>query len=93
MFRRSLVQLSNNSTKAPRTIIRDPRKNKAAKSAIAVKQEELSSQLQQQEPPPPVPFAPSENNLQSVGSSLGSYALAGAGMAMGFTLVGAIFGL
>jgi hypothetical protein len=37
-------------------------------------------------------FEPSAENQQSVGSSLGSYMLAGAGMAIGFSIVGAIFG-
>ncbi len=88
MFRRSLVQLSG---KAERTIVRDPRKNKAKLSAL-VKQQEETQQLSETQPPPP-PFAPSAQDQQSMGSSLGSYALAGAGMAMGFTLVRLVFGV
>lgn len=56
--------------------------------------------LQTQQPSQPqqqrqqhLPFEPSHHQQQqSVGSSMVSYMLAGAGVAMGFTLVGAIFG-
>jgi len=68
-------------------------------SAI-VKQQEESHDLSNQTtstsstgtPPTPL-FAPSEQNQQSIGSSLGSYALAGAGMAMGFALVRLVVGV
>lgn len=38
------------------------------------------------------PFAPSQENQQSIGSTFVSYALAGAGMTLGFVLVGAVLG-
>eukprot|EP00579_Thalassiosira_antarctica_P001141 CAMPEP_0201868702 /NCGR_PEP_ID=MMETSP0902-20130614/2481_1 /ASSEMBLY_ACC=CAM_ASM_000551 /TAXON_ID=420261 /ORGANISM="Thalassiosira antarctica, Strain CCMP982" /LENGTH=92 /DNA_ID=CAMNT_0048394071 /DNA_START=39 /DNA_END=317 /DNA_ORIENTATION=+ len=88
------------SSKAPRTIIRDPRKIKRA--LVAAKEKEHSSrknslQLQQLEshdvdhrPRPRMSFEPSVENQHSLG--LGSYMLAGVGVAMGVTLVGAIFG-
>lgn len=96
MIRRSLAILS---TKASRTIIRDPRKAKElrekakekARTAVAVQKENTS--LQQQTPQhqqPPMAFEPSAQNQESLG--IGSYMLAGAGMALGFTLVGALFG-
>ena len=93
------------SNKASRTKIRDPRKAKRVKSATAVvatKEKEQSSSsyrsnnlLQQQSHQhevgrPIMPFEPAQNNQQSLG--LGSYMLAGVGVALGFTLVGAIFG-
>jgi len=79
---------------ASRTIVRDPRKNKTALSQL-VKQEQKEEQLvsQQRENHPPSLFAPSEQNQSSIGSSFASYALAGAGMSLGFILVGAVFGL
>jgi hypothetical protein len=89
MFRRSIPILSK---QASRTIVRDPRKRKAALSAIVKQQEQEESQLSHQQAFPP-PFAPTEQNQQSLGSSLGSYALAGAGMAMGFALVRVVFGV
>ena len=89
MFRRSSLALAKGS----RTIIRDPRKAKElrekAQSAITV-QKEIS--LQQGQPPSPtmMPFEPATQNQQSLG--IGSYMLAGAGMALGFSIVGALFG-
>jgi uncharacterized protein GlcG (DUF336 family) len=99
MIRRTLVILS---TKASRTIIRDPRKAKElrekakekARTAVAVQKENTSLQQQtpqqQQQQQTPMAFEPSAQNQESLG--IGSYMLAGAGMALGFTLVGALFG-
>ena len=96
MFRRSIAILS---AKGSRTIIRDPRKGKElrekakerARSAVAVQNENSSlSQHEPQEGPPPMAFEPSAQNQESLG--LGSYVLAGAGMSLGFMIVGAIFG-
>eukprot|EP00580_Thalassiosira_gravida_P006448 CAMPEP_0201625648 /NCGR_PEP_ID=MMETSP0493-20130528/1365_1 /ASSEMBLY_ACC=CAM_ASM_000838 /TAXON_ID=420259 /ORGANISM="Thalassiosira gravida, Strain GMp14c1" /LENGTH=95 /DNA_ID=CAMNT_0048095653 /DNA_START=37 /DNA_END=324 /DNA_ORIENTATION=- len=91
------------ATKSSRTIIRDPRKTKRIKSAlVAAKEEGLSSssnndvQLQKQQSQHHVghrarmSFEPSADNQRSLG--LGSYMLAGVGVAMGVTLVGAVFG-
>lgn len=49
-------------------------------------QENLNTRLR------PLPFEPNQQLQQSVGSGLGSYMLMGAGMALGFTLIGALFG-
>jgi uncharacterized protein GlcG (DUF336 family) len=97
MIKRTLVILS---TKASRTIIRDPRKAKdlrekakeKARTAVAVQKENTSLQQQtpQQQQQTPMAFEPSAQNQESLG--IGSYMLAGAGMALGFTLVGALFG-
>ena len=91
------------SSKASRTIIRDPRKNKRIKSAIAVAAKEreqnnnISLEVHQPESHPPqqyerprMAFEPSQENHQSMG--LGSYVLAGAGVAFGVTLVSVVFG-
>lgn len=95
MFRRSLVQLSK-TTK--RTIVRDPRKNKpkpAPASIVQQPQEEDQQGQLKARPPVPWPLAPGDHNeqTQGVASSLGSYALAGAGMAMGFALMRVVFGV
>jgi hypothetical protein len=92
MFRRSLALLSKQ-----RTIVRDPRKaSKPRASVPAVGAQEPSTEIQtqhqQQLARNPMPFEPSPQNQQSVGSTLGSYMLMGAGVAMGFTLIGALFG-
>jgi hypothetical protein len=97
MIKRTLVILS---TKASRTIIRDPRKAKdlrekakeKARTAVAVQKENtsLKQQTPQQQLQTPMAFEPSAQNQESLG--IGSYMLAGAGMALGFTLVGALFG-
>lgn len=90
MFRpSSIASLSSKG----RTIIRDPRKHKKIRSALVAKQEERAAnevQLHQQPKSPPLPFEPSSQNQQSLG--LGSYMLAGVGVAMGVTIVGAILG-
>ena len=54
-------------------------------------------QQQQQFPPTPVPkqplpFAPTEQNQNSIGSMVGSYMLAGFGMGLGIILVRLILG-
>lgn len=92
MFRQSCIRLAKQGTS--RTVVRDPRKNKAAISAVVkTQEEEIASSLQNQTQMNQPAFAPSEQNQQSVGSALGTYALAGAGMSLGFILVGAIFGI
>mmetsp|Transcript_16239 Transcript_16239/g.32711 ORF Transcript_16239/g.32711 Transcript_16239/m.32711 type:complete len:92 (+) Transcript_16239:2671-2946(+) len=91
MFRpSSIAALSSKG----RTIIRDPRKQKTIRSALVRKQEERAAnevQVHQQPQPPSLPFdEPSTQNQQSLG--LGSYMLAGVGVAIGVTVVGAILG-
>ena len=95
MLRRSLAALSKRSfpslsipKSTGRTIVRDPRKKKAI-SAV-VRREELRPV--QQNDLKPLPFAPLEQNQQSFGSSLGSYAVMGVGVALGVTMVGALLG-
>ncbi len=94
MFRRPFTAMAN---KASRTIIRDPRKAKRIqKAAVVAAREKEDDSLQAHQPPqheisqPRMSFEPSPENQQSLG--LGSYMLAGVGVAMGVTLVGAIFG-
>ena len=86
MFRSALLL----SKQSGRTIVRDPRKRKLpaiSKPASPVEVEQPGGSQRQ-----PLPFSPGGNQQQTVGSSLGFYALAGAGMAIGFSLVGALFG-
>lgn len=88
-----------------RTIVRDPRKTAAKKKKMktALVSVESSSQLPaqaQQTPnsnnsmysPKPLPFQPDPRFQESVGSSLGSYMLMGAGVAMGVTFIRLIIG-
>jgi len=89
-----------------RTVVRDPRKAKkvSARRTVAAAQDQNHNlpvennnndnwQVQQQQQRlPSLPFEPNTQNQQSVGSTLASYALSGVGVAMGFTLVGALFG-
>ena len=87
---RSIATLAKRAAGRPRrTIVRDPRKRK---SMPAVVPQDNNKSLPSNKQPPPLPFEPSQQNQTSVGSSMASYMLAGAGVAMGFTLVGAIFG-
>ena len=92
MFRRSIALL----TKEGRTIVRDPRKRRLPAVRTEETQNSQTSLLtpSQQTAPQkaPLPFQPTSENQQAVGSSLGSYVLMGAGMAVGFSIVGAIFG-
>mmetsp|Transcript_12144 Transcript_12144/g.29312 ORF Transcript_12144/g.29312 Transcript_12144/m.29312 type:complete len:123 (+) Transcript_12144:90-458(+) len=107
---------------AGRTVVRDPRKQRAAAAAAVSSNRTPSSSTAAESdrhhhqnhltvPPPPsssaehnsitrvgiksnnnLPFSPTNQQQESVGSSLLSYMLAGAGVALGFTVVGAIFG-
>mmetsp|Transcript_5407 Transcript_5407/g.7947 ORF Transcript_5407/g.7947 Transcript_5407/m.7947 type:complete len:95 (-) Transcript_5407:126-410(-) len=93
MLRRSLPLLSK---RGDRTIIRDPRKKRPP--AIPPEQQtgvvpSVPEQQQFGNRPLPLPFEPSQQNQQSVGSTLGSYVLMGAGVSIGFVLVGALFGV
>jgi len=87
MFHRSLrVAIAN--SKQGRTIVRDPRKKKILKHPVA----NVSQNSQDLLPKPlPFPIAPLEGNQHGT-QGLGSYMIAGAGMAIGFSIVGAIFG-
>ena len=93
MIRRSVVLLAQGS----RTIVRDPRKPRPL-PATGSTTPNIPANVT--EPSVPVhstqsqrlPFEPTQTNQESIGSSVVSYMLAGAGMAIGFTIVGAIFG-
>jgi len=67
--------------KRGRTIVRDPRKKKSA--AIQRVQDDLPAESNDVPPPPP---------MQPQQPGLGSYVLMGAGMSLGFAVVGALFG-
>jgi hypothetical protein len=84
-------------SKTSRTIVRDPRKARVPSVRTPDVPAEMGQQsqqfdLQQQQQRQGLPFEPTQQNQQSVGSSLASYGLAGAGMAIGFSIVGALFG-
>jgi len=76
--------------------VRDPRKHAAASKKALLKSQE-SSYPTRAVPPPPLPpgqeqqkrlpFEPSAQNQQTVGSVMASYALAGVGVTLGFGLV------
>ena len=76
--------------------MRDPRKKKAVTSVVqhhAQEQQQPPQQYQSKtQVQTPLPFSPSDQNQQSVGSSLGSYMLAGVGVALGVTLVRVVIG-
>lgn len=100
MLRVTAARLSKQAPPAGRTIIRDPRKNKAILSQIqVVKDEHSQSQLTQhsdghhsiQSANPMVP-QPSHGQ-SSFGATMGSYVLYGAGITLGFTLVKLILGV
>ena len=103
MIRRSFILLSKASPPSTlgrkgRTVVRDPRKaakkGSARSGAVVARQsgaKENPNHLPA-EPQSSLPFQPSQQNQQSVGSSLVSYGLAGVGVAMGMTLVRALLG-
>jgi hypothetical protein len=106
MYRRSLLVLVNRTERTivrdPR--IKKTRNSVAstpdAKNALTHHSEATSNQQPsiigshplQPTTPPPLPFAPSEQNQQSLGSMFGSYMLAGFGMGLGVVLVRVILG-
>ena len=90
----SLRRFSSKTGKGSRrTVVRDPRKKKIITPTSAVKVREDTEIQQTPVTPPAAPFAPSGQNQERVGSTLGSYALAGVGMTLGFTLVKVVFGI
>jgi hypothetical protein len=93
MLRISFRQLSNTS-KTGRAIVRDPRKKRPRVSSALVNRDEEKEQgsLQETQSSNPLPFAPPESTQQSLGSTLGSYMVMGAGVSLGFAVVGALFG-
>ena len=95
MFRRSLGALAK---QGGRTLVRDPRKSSSNKRLL----EAVGSSPEQPQPPvahqsnnpprPLLPFEPSQQNQESLGSSLVSYALAGVGVTLGVILVRVVLG-
>ena len=97
MFRRSIIRLSA-SKGGGRTIVRDPRKNKKSSRSLPAVQaqrgEETQVNSQFHKPmTPPLPLAPHSAGDGGVGSTLGSYVLAGVGMTLGFTVVKLVLGV
>jgi hypothetical protein len=86
MFRRTLNLLQQ---KGARTIVRDPRrKAKVASSSLVPQQEPKDLSSNPFPPSSPFPFP----QQSQIAPGLGSYVLMGAGMSLGFAVVGLIFG-
>lgn len=86
MIRRTAIILNKTKAAGGRTIVRDPRKKSVAATAVRVNNDDLPMEQQYQSPlPPPLPMQPQQPGL-------GSYVMMGAGMSLGFALVGALFG-
>ena len=99
MLRKTAIRLCSAKSNG-RTIVRDPRKKKSFKlgqpsAVVEVTPEDKVSESNIQPTPTvsPLSFGPSSQNQESVGSALGSYALAGVGITLGFTLVKLINGV
>jgi len=95
MYRRSLIALAR---QGGRTIVRDPRKKRLPAVRVvnddkAKDENQTPSVYQSSSPGKPLPFGPSSQSQESVGSSLASYALAGVGVSLGFILVRVVTGL
>lgn len=96
MYRRSLIALAR---QGGRTIVRDPRKKRLPAVRVvndddkAKDENQTPSVYQSSSPGKPLPFEPSSQSQESVGSSLASYALAGVGVSLGFILVRVVTGL
>lgn len=96
MIRRSLAVAKSATEKnfpasnRGRTVVRDPRKRKNAISAVSANETFL--QPQDDVNKKPMMFQPSQQNVQSLGSTLGAYMLMGAGVSMGFVFVRLILG-
>ena len=84
MIRRTAIILNKAKAVGGRTIVRDPRKKSVP--AVRANNDDLPMDQQYQSPlPPPLPMQPQQPGL-------GSYVMMGAGMSLGFALVGALFG-
>ena len=96
MYRRSLGCLAKQS--AGRTVVRDPRKPKAAGVLKTLESAPESPFVPEAPPPPPrgpLPFNPSlDGNRKppTVGSMLASYAIAGMAVSLGVGIVRLIIG-
>lgn len=94
MYKRSIVALSK---QAGRTIVRDPRKRSKRLPLVVPKDPSHEVEpLQDPQPPPPqrlpLPFQYSQQDQQSIGSTMASYAVTGFGVALGVTLVRVVLG-
>ena len=89
MLRRSLCIMNKAGSGGKRTVVRDPRRQKSRSSPAVVTPDDTHLPAQQQQPQQQMknPFP-----LQPVQGGLGSFVLMGAGMSIGFALVGALFG-
>lgn len=83
MFRRSLIAMN----KQGRTVVRDPRVKSVP--AVVARDDDDEQHLPAEQQPPPLPLQPLG---QQQPAGLGSMMLMGGGMAIGFSLVGALFG-
>lgn len=106
MMRRSALALQAAAKKSNtgRTVVRDPRKTKQRleqqqnqlTKAVATNQGgDLEPQSNSRNMTPPIPFQPMSGNNQqpqTVGSTLSTYMLLGAGVTMGITLIRLIIG-
>lgn len=88
MIRRSMCAMSKAGEKA-RTIVRDPRRKRPSSPAALVDPPAPTVNTQfpahQQQAQHPLPIQPQQ-------AGLGSFVLMGAGMSIGFAIVGALFG-
>jgi len=85
MICRTAIILNKTKAAGGRTIVRDPRKKSVA-AAVRANNDDLPMEQQYHSPlPPPLPMQPQQPGL-------GSYVMMGAGMSLGFALVGALFG-
>jgi hypothetical protein len=89
MFRRSLRVLAQPS--ARRTVVRDPRKRKTIVPSTSIVPSEESHMQPAPQPPPQTPFL-LQQQQGSFGATLGSYAMAGVGVTLGFALVRVVLG-
>jgi len=93
LFRRSLRVLS--AERAGRTVVRDPRRRtRLAKSLVPMAKEDKTMKLSD---PPSMPSPiflqkPTQQQHESLAASMGSYAVAGIGVALGVTLVRVVLG-
>lgn len=92
MLSRPLVVLSRRALSGGRTVVRDPRKKSKSLSVLPKEQDHPPAQAPSPPGRTPLPFEPTSQNQQSVGSSLASYALAGVGVTIGVILVRVVLG-
>lgn len=106
MYRRSLTALAPQgraivrdprkvkiaATSAPSTNSNTAVANQPIESPSPIVPHQNQSPLPSQHQQQPIPFAPTEQNQNSIGSMVGSYMLAGFGMGLGMILVRIVLG-